>query len=53
MQGIARQNGKIKYLLTVIDVYSKFAWAVSFHSKKVKTITAAFVQVLTAANPRH
>ena len=31
MQGIARQNSEIKYLLTVIDVFSKFAWAVPVH----------------------
>ena len=28
MQGIARQNGKMRSLLTVIDVFSKFAWAI-------------------------
>ena len=53
MQGIARQNGGMKYLLTVIDVFSKFAWAVSVNSKDANTITAAFDQVLKAANPRH
>ena len=53
MQGIARQNGGLKYLLTVIDVFSKFALAISFHSKDAKAITAAFCQVLTTANPRH
>ena len=53
MQGIARQNGGMRYLLTVIDVFSKFAWAVPVHSKDAKAITAAFEQVLTTANPRH
>ena len=32
MQGIARQNGGMRYLLTVIDVFSKFALAVPVHS---------------------
>ena len=53
MQGIARQNGGIRYLLTVIDVFSKFAWAVPVHSNDAKAITTASGQVLTTANPRH
>ena len=51
MQGIARQNGEMRYLLTVIDVFSKFAWAVPVHSKHAKAITVAFGQVLKIANP--
>ena len=53
MQGIARQNGEMRYLLTVINVFFKFAWAVPVHSKYAKAITEAFGQVLTTANPRH
>ena len=53
MQGIARQNGEMRYILTVIDVFSKIAWAISVYSKDAKAITAAFKQVLNAANPRH
>ena len=53
MQGIARQNGGMSYLLTVIDVFSKFAWVVPVYSKDAKAITAAFDQVLKAAHPRH
>ena len=26
IQGLVRQNADIRYLLTVIDVFSKFAW---------------------------
>ena len=53
MQGLAKQNGGMRYLLTVIDVFSKFAWAIPVHSKDAKAITAAFEQLLTTANPRH
>ena len=53
MQGIARQNGGMRYMFTVIDVFSMFAWAVPVHSKDAKAITAAFDQVLTAAHPRY
>ena len=53
MQGIARQKGGMRYILTVIDVFFKYAWEFPVHSKDAKAITAAFKQVLTAANPRH
>ena len=53
MQGIAKQNDGMRYLLTVIDVFSKFAWAIPVHSKDAKAITTAFGQELTTANPRH
>ena len=53
MEGIAKQNAGMKYLLTVIDVFTKFAWAIPVHSKDAKAITTAFKQVLTTANPRH
>ena len=53
MQGIANQNGGMRYLLTVIDVFSKFAWAIPVHSKDAKAVTAAFEQVRITANPRH
>ena len=53
MQGIAKQNGGMRYLLTIIDVFSKFASAIPVHSKDAEAITAAFKQVLTTANPRH
>ena len=53
MQGIATQNGGMRYLLTVIDVFSKIAWAVPVNSKDAKAITASFGHMLTIANPRH
>ena len=52
-QGIAKQNFTMRYLLTVIDVFSRFAFAIPVHFKDAKAITTAFGQVLTTANPRH
>ena len=52
MQNIGRQNGGMRYLLTVIDVFSKFAWAVFVHSENALAITEAFDQVLSTAMPR-
>ena len=53
MQGIARQNGGIKYFITLIDEFSRFALTVLVHSKDAKAITTAFDQVFKAAHPRH
>ena len=53
MQGISKHNGGMRYFLTVIDVFSKFAWEISVHFKDAKAITAAFCQVLKTENPRH
>ena len=53
MEGIAMQNNGMKYILTVIDVFSKFAWVVPVYFKNAKAITAAFRQLLIAAKLRH
>ena len=44
IQGIARQNGGMRYILTVIDVFSKFVWAIPVNSKDAKALTAAVKQ---------
>ena len=49
MQGLARQNEGMRYLLTVIDVFSKFAWVEPVKSKEATAVTAAFRKVLEAA----
>ena len=43
----------MRYLLTVTDVFTKFAWAIPVHSKDAKAITVAFGQVLSIAKRRH
>ena len=53
MQGIARQNSGMRCLITVIDVFSKLAWAVPVLSKDAKEILLAFGKLLSAAHPRH
>ena len=53
MQAIARQNNGARYLLTVIDVFSKYAWVAPVKSKNAAAVTEAFNQMLNAAAPRH
>ena len=52
MVGFQRENHGNRYILTVIDVLSKFAWAVPVKNKDGKTVTTAFKEVLRAADPR-
>ena len=41
----ARVNGGFRYLLTIIDLFSRFAWAVPLRGKTSGEVTAAFRQV--------
>ena len=46
MQPYAKQNRGFRYLLTVIDVWSKFAWAIPVKTKTGKDVTEAFEKIL-------
>ena len=42
MQTLSRQNQGQRYILTVIDVFSKFAWVTPVKSKDASSISDAF-----------
>ena len=42
MQAFSSFNNGFKYILTVIDVFSKYAWAVPIKGKSAVTVTKAF-----------
>lgn len=42
MQSMKNENNEFRYILTVIDVFSKFAWAVPIKTKKGEDIVKAF-----------
>ena len=46
MQLISRQNKGYRFLLCVIDLYSKYAWVVPIKDKKGETLVAAFQKIL-------
>ena len=46
MDQLSKWNKGFKYLLTVIDVFSKFAWVKSLKDKKGSSITAAFADII-------
>jgi len=45
-QNIAKENKGIRYLLTVIDILSKYAWVQPLKDKKGPTVVKAFDQIL-------
>ena len=50
MQWASRENKGVKYLLYVIDVFSKFAWSVPIKDKTGKSITDAFKLMVKTSN---
>ena len=52
MQGISKQNEGVNYLLTVIDIFSKFAWAIPVKNKGGKEMLNAFKTLFEKSAPR-
>ena len=50
MQFITKFNKGFRFLLCVIDIYSKYAWFIPLKDKKGNTITNAFQQILDESN---
>ena len=50
MQLIRKFNKVFKFLLCVIDIFSKYAWVVPLKDKKGITITNAFQKILKESN---
>ena len=50
MQLISKFNEGFRFLLCVIEIYSKYAWAIPLKNKKDITITNAFQKILDESN---
>ena len=46
MQLISNFNKRLRFLLCVIDIFSKYTWVVSLKDKKEVTIVNAFQKIL-------
>ena len=46
MQLLSRYNKGIKFLLCIIDIFSKYPWVVPLKDKKGVSIVAAFQSIL-------
>ncbi len=54
MKSLAQVNNSSKYILTIIDVFSKHAWAVPLKNKFGKTVAEAFSKLFQKGRkPRH
>jgi transposase InsO family protein len=55
MQEWSKQNNGYRYLLNIVDVYSKFAWSIPLLDKKSNTVLEAFKNVVKSSGrkPRH
>ena len=52
MQLLSRYNKGIKFLLCVIDIFSKYAWVVPLKDKKGVSIVTAFQSILKQSSSR-
>ena len=51
MTHFADHNDGYRYILTVIDVFSKFAWAVALKKKDARTVAEAFENIIDKRKP--
>ena len=52
MQALSRENKGVRYLLTVVDVFSKYAWVVPIKDKSANAVTAAFRRLFASTSRR-
>jgi transposase InsO family protein len=52
MQDASKDNDGFRYLLTVVDVFSKFAWVIPIKDKSAHSLVQAFKALFTASDPR-
>jgi len=52
MQKLKSVNKNMNYILTVIDIFSKYAWAIPIRNKTGYEITNAFKKILTERVPK-
>ena len=50
MQLISKFDKGFKFLLCIIDIYSKYTWVIPLKEKKGITITDAFQKILDESN---
>ena len=47
----SRINKGFKYILTIVDVFSRFAWAIGLKNKSATSVTDAFKQIFKKTKP--
>ncbi|MGI9555418.1 MAG: DDE-type integrase/transposase/recombinase [Cyanophyceae cyanobacterium] len=52
MQNVSTENDGVKYILTCIDAFSKYAWAVGIRNKSAESVADGFREILRETNRR-
>ena len=52
MESLSSKNKSVKYLLCVIDVFTKYAWVKPLKDKKGKTVLKAFIEIANESNSK-
>ena len=52
MQALAQQNNNYKYILMIIDVFSKFGWAIPLKFKSGESVKTALKAVFSQHIPK-
>ena len=50
MQEWSKQNNGYRYMLNIIDVFSKYAWSVPLKDKRGESVTIAFKSIVKSSN---
>ena len=50
MESLPSEDENVKYLLYVIDVFTKYAWVKPLKDKKGKTVLNAFIEIVNESN---
>src|SRR5437870_1165874 len=55
MQELSKENKGYRYMLNVIDIFSKYAWSIPLKDKKGTTVLEAFKQIVKISDriPKH
>ena len=46
MEPLSSKNNNVKYLLRVIDVFTKYGWVKPLKDEKDKTVLNAFIEIV-------
>ena len=52
MESLSSKNKNVKYLLCVIDVFTKYAWVKPLKDKKGKTVLNSFIKIVNESNSK-
>ena len=50
MGSLSSKNKNVKYLLSIIDLFTKYTWVKPLKDKKGKTVLNAFVEIVNESN---